>query len=104
MCPALDDAGRCEIYPFRPLICRSYGVPLRRRPEVPLVNPPRYDVCDKNFRGIKLGELPGEDVLDQTRLETRIGEIDDEYCAAHELPRGERVGLAQILGSEEDEV
>ena len=102
MCPALDDSGRCEIYAFRPLICRSYGVPLRRRPEVPLVNPPRLEVCDKNFRGLKLGELPPEDLLDQTRLETRIAEIDDAHCASRELPRGERIGLAQILGSEAD--
>ena len=24
-CPMLDDRGRCEIYPVRPFVCRSYG-------------------------------------------------------------------------------
>ena len=24
-CPMLDDGGRCEIYPVRPFVCRSYG-------------------------------------------------------------------------------
>ena len=26
-CPALDDQGRCGIYAFRPLTCRSMGIP-----------------------------------------------------------------------------
>jgi Fe-S-cluster containining protein len=28
-CPALDDAGRCRIYPHRPMICRMMGLGLR---------------------------------------------------------------------------
>ena len=26
-CPALDSEGRCSVYAFRPLICRSMGIP-----------------------------------------------------------------------------
>ncbi len=37
MCPALDPEGRCQLYDARPLICRSFGVPLPRRREVVLV-------------------------------------------------------------------
>lgn len=42
-CPNLSDEGRCLIYEYRPLVCRTFGVPLREGD--------RYlgDVCDLNF-------------------------------------------------------
>lgn len=99
MCPALDPEGRCQVYAHRPLICRSYGVPLRRRREVALINSPVLDVCDLNFVGSRLESLPGEDVIDQTTLEAAVAEIDDEYCAASGAPRGERIPIAHILAT-----
>ena len=42
-CPALSEAGECMIYESRPLVCRTFGLPLRDRE--------RYigDVCELNF-------------------------------------------------------
>jgi Fe-S-cluster containining protein len=42
-CPNLSDEGRCLVYEHRPLVCRTFGVPLRESD--------RYmgDVCDLNF-------------------------------------------------------
>jgi Fe-S-cluster containining protein len=42
-CPNLNDSGECLIYDDRPLVCRTFGLPLR--------NGARYlgDVCDLNF-------------------------------------------------------
>jgi Fe-S-cluster containining protein len=42
-CPNLSDEGRCLVYEHRPLVCRTFGVPLREGA--------RYvgDVCDLNF-------------------------------------------------------
>jgi Fe-S-cluster containining protein len=42
-CPNLDDRGRCMIYAHRPLICRTFGLPLREGK--------RYigDICELNF-------------------------------------------------------
>jgi len=97
MCPALDAAGRCQVYEARPLICRSYGVPLRRRGEVRLVNPPLVDVCDKNFVGTSLKMLSDRDVFEQTSLEAEVSEIDAVYCERNGLAQGERVPIAQIL-------
>ncbi|MDQ7778452.1 MAG: YkgJ family cysteine cluster protein [Planctomycetota bacterium] len=31
-CPLLDDADRCALYPFRPLVCRLQGLPRVSRP------------------------------------------------------------------------
>ena len=42
-CPNLNDAGECMIYDSRPLVCRTFGLPLR--------DGDRYigDVCELNF-------------------------------------------------------
>ena len=42
-CPNLNDSGECMIYDHRPLVCRTFGLPLR--------DGDRYigDVCDLNF-------------------------------------------------------
>lgn len=104
MCPALDPDGRCGLYELRPLICRSFGVPLRHRREVALVNPPVVDVCDLNFVEIRLDALRDEDVVEQTDLEAKLRAIDDAYCDERGLPKGERVALAQILASLDETV
>ena len=42
-CPNLDDNGACMVYDARPLVCRTFGLPLR--------NADAYlgDVCELNF-------------------------------------------------------
>ena len=42
-CPNLSDRGECMIYDSRPLVCRTFGLPLREND--------RYigDVCELNF-------------------------------------------------------
>jgi Fe-S-cluster containining protein len=42
-CPNLDDRGACMIYESRPLVCRTFGLPLK--------NAETYigDVCELNF-------------------------------------------------------
>jgi Fe-S-cluster containining protein len=63
-CPNLDDHGACMMYEHRPLVCRTFGLPLREGR--------RYigDICDLNFRTSTQGErlaaawnLEWEDVL-----------------------------------------
>jgi Fe-S-cluster containining protein len=42
-CPNLNESGECMVYEHRPLVCRTFGLPLREGD--------RYlgDVCDLNF-------------------------------------------------------
>lgn len=63
-CPNLDDGGACMIYEQRPLVCRTFGLPLREGA--------RFigDVCELNFRDASVREqmaaawdLRWEDVL-----------------------------------------
>jgi Fe-S-cluster containining protein len=42
-CPALDDSGACRIYENRPLVCRTFGLPIRNGAEY------IGDICDLNF-------------------------------------------------------
>lgn len=63
-CPNLDESGACMIYESRPLVCRTFGLPLREAE--------RYigDVCELNFTAASDAEkleaawdLNREDVL-----------------------------------------
>jgi uncharacterized protein len=99
VCPALEDDGRCAIYPSRPVICRTHGLPIRFAPPDP--GPPHrlpiVDACPRNFGGHDLGSLPASAVLDQTTLSTVLGALDAARAAELGRPRGERVAVAEIL-------
>lgn len=42
-CPNLDEAGMCMVYEHRPLVCRTFGLPLREGRKY------LGDVCELNF-------------------------------------------------------
>lgn len=42
-CPNLDDHGACMLYEHRPLVCRTFGLPLRNADDY------LGDVCELNF-------------------------------------------------------
>ena len=50
-CPNLSPAGECLVYESRPLVCRTFGLPLR--------DGEQYigDVCELNFREADPGDL-----------------------------------------------
>jgi Fe-S-cluster containining protein len=63
-CPNLDERGECLMYENRPLVCRTFGLPLRNADEY------IGDVCELNFTDAPQGEreaaawdLQWEDVL-----------------------------------------
>jgi len=95
-CVALDEEGRCRIYAARPLVCRSHGVPIRRRE--PGLSLPVVDVCFKNFTGPgQLEAIPEADQLDQVTLSTMLAAIDAAFADDAGAPRGMRVDLAELL-------
>jgi uncharacterized protein len=90
-CAALDDGGRCSIYPARPLICRSHGVSIRMADRRGL---PVVETCPKNFTARAAG--PAE-ILDQGTLSTILAALDAAHAAAQGGDR-ERVAIADLLG------
>lgn len=109
-CAALDDAGMCEIHPWRPLICRSHGAPVycpppeaESEPAEPAaansdgrVHLPIVEVCPKNFQS-GLGDIDSRMVLDQDTVSTVLGAIDALCADQRGVARGSRIELADIL-------
>jgi hypothetical protein len=58
-CALLDRAGRCRVYPHRPYVCRTQGLPLRWIDETGDVVE-RRDICPLNEPGPAIEELPPE--------------------------------------------
>lgn len=92
-CVLLDQSGRCCVYPARPVICRSHGLPIR------VGDPPRRDVCPLNFVDPpRLEELPLDALLDVNRINSILALIDrlEEQADGMRVPL--REGLAELLG------
>jgi hypothetical protein len=105
-CAALEPDGRCAIYPVRPLVCRSHGIPIRGAPAdrraLPVVrgSDPEVAACAKNFTA-GLAQVAADDVLDQTTLSTVLGALDAAVADACGAPRGARIELASLVGHPE---
>jgi uncharacterized protein len=96
-CAALDDDGRCRIYPARPLVCRSHGVPVRLRSERGL---PVITACELNFTARGPAAADTDCVLDQELVSTTLGLID--RAAGGGAPRPRRA-LADVLAALADD-
>ncbi|QRK04444.1 YkgJ family cysteine cluster protein [Archangium violaceum] len=95
-CPALEADGRCALYAWRPLVCRSHGVPIRQREPDGAAS---VSACEKNFEGgAGLPDVSPDCVLDQTTLSTVLGALDAAYADARGARRGERIRLDTLLG------
>ncbi|HVS30438.1 MAG TPA: YkgJ family cysteine cluster protein [Thermoanaerobaculia bacterium] len=49
-CPSLSASGECQIYESRPLVCRTFGLPVKDGEEY------IGDVCELNFTAATVGE------------------------------------------------
>jgi Fe-S-cluster containining protein len=83
-CPNLSDDGRCLVYEHRPLVCRTFGVPLR--------DSDNYlgDVCELNFK-----TATDEEKLTAAwdlHLEDELGP-EDEYTVPEAI-----VAIARLRG------
>src|SRR5262249_7706117 len=99
-CPALEGDGRCAIYPFRPVICRTHGLPIRFPGSTARARSlPQIDACPKNFGGRDLASLPGDAVLAQATVSPVLGALDAARADEAGRPRGERVELSTLLST-----
>ncbi len=92
-CPLLRD-GICLLYPARPIICRTHGLPI-------LLETPdgmRVDHCPRNFRGVD--SLPGSAVIQLERLNETLAAVNALFVQSlgRPLPEGEeRLTIARAL-------
>jgi hypothetical protein len=96
-CAMLDSGGACRIYPARPIICRTHGLPVA----VPDPQGGRQgDTCPLNFtQDGGLGVVPSEDFLDLTTLDVVLVAIDLRFTQAAGRTPGERTSLAELSRS-----
>lgn len=97
VCPALDADGRCAIYAYRPVICRTHGLPIRFTEQRAGRSLPMLDACPKNFVGRDLAEVSPASVMDQTTLSTIVGALDAADADQAGRARGVRVGIVELL-------
>ena len=83
-CPNLSDEGRCLVYDHRPLVCRTFGVPLRQGD--------RYigDICDLNFK--TAGDEAKHAAAWDLNLEDELGP-EDEYTIPEAI-----IAIARLRG------
>lgn len=86
-CAFLDGAGSCTIYPARPLICRTHGMPVKYKTEDGAV---ARDVCGLNFTDKPLASLPDQDVLHLDTINTILALLNEHAAPGQ---GGERVPL-----------
>jgi len=92
-CPLLQN-GRCLLYPARPIICRSHGLPLL----VIQDGTKRIDYCPQNFRGVPA--IPAGAVINLDLLNTTLATINALFIAGSalaSLPHRERLTMAEAL-------
>ena len=89
-CVFLDDKGACTIYPARPLICRTQGLPLALLKEE-TQSRQQLDICPLN-RDVLAGVEAG-DILNLDLLNTILSHLQRQYSSSE---NGERVCLSDL--------
>ncbi len=69
--------NRCAIYEYRPIICRTQGLPILYRS----MNSNDYElsVCQLNFKGVKLNSFNDENALMMSPLNTKLLLLNHAY-------------------------
>ncbi len=97
-CAFLDDLGACRIYPERPYVCRTQGLPLRIlfENEVGEIEE-RRDICPLNLDGgPPLEELDEHDCWLIGPFELKLGGLDDRWTGGKQ----ERIALRSLFESD----
>ena len=84
----------CQIYPVRPIICRTHGLPLRSA----ALTANHTDCCPLNFTSLDPAELAPELVLDLDRITDNLMRLNLAFCLLLGQPdlAEQRFALADI--------
>ncbi|HOC37670.1 MAG TPA: YkgJ family cysteine cluster protein [Thermodesulfobacteriota bacterium] len=88
--------GSCLLYPYRPVICRTHGLPLLIRPDQGEFR----DCCPKNFFQRPLQTIPAADVLDLERINTLLAVLNRAFAVQTGIDPGQRIGLNQLFSDD----
>lgn len=88
-CKNLDELGACLIYPVRPLVCRTHGLPVDYKSDEETKN---RSVCPKNFKELELHTLSANDVLNGDTLNLLLGVLNMKHFGKIERFDLEKLG------------
>ncbi len=93
-CAFLDKRERCRIYPHRPYVCRTQGLPLRWIEEQPDGNIVEMrDICPLNNKGTPVEKIPEDSCLSIGNFEGKLAGLQ----AAFYEGKLRRVPLRQLF-------
>ncbi len=92
ICPFLLD-DLCAVYETRPIICRTQGLAIGYIDEE--MGNIEVSACPLNFPDDFTFVM--DDLLLLDAYNARLFALNQEYCAAHGLPVGERIALGEIV-------
>ncbi|MBC8379143.1 MAG: YkgJ family cysteine cluster protein [Planctomycetes bacterium] len=99
-CRFLDTDGHCQIYPFRPLICRTHGLPLVYWHDE--TDPPGYGVmfCEKNFASSDEIDFSPDNTLNMDEVNEKLARLNLAFIEKNQDLRLEpttRIELRRLL-------
>jgi Fe-S-cluster containining protein len=92
-CSFLTETGACAIYEIRPIMCRSYGVPLSYTLDDITEN---RGVCELNFISIDLLTLPPEDFMPVNLSMKHLSALNEQYQVGSSAHRS-KLNLKSIM-------
>lgn len=83
----------CLIYPVRPIICRTHGLPIRYSENAGI------DICPLNFSDDNVTEIEEQFVLDADLITTNLLRLNLAFCLLTTTAEnaGERVSLQSLV-------
>ncbi len=95
-CAFLAGDGSCRVYPARPYVCRTQGLPLRWIEEdLDLQLVEMRDICPLNEEGLSLEDLPAEDCWEIGPVEERLRGLEERFTGG----RPRRIALRELFAS-----
>jgi len=91
-CPLLIDHV-CILYPVRPVICRTHGLPIYMEKDGEAM----VDFCPQNFTGIT--ELPKDAMLNIDQLNTLLSAVNQHFISNIDGDLPDRIPMSMALGS-----
>ncbi len=82
-CGFLNEIGICRIYPFRPIICRTHGLPILFLNESQEAPAWEVSFCEFNFRNKSGIEFTDEMLLDIETINAELNHINDRFITAY---------------------
>ena len=98
-CGFLKD-GLCAIYPFRPIICRTHGLPLVYWHDE--TDPPGYGVmfCEKNFQNADDIDFGPDSTLNMDEVNEKLARLNIAFVEKHQdlsLEPTTRIELRKLI-------